>query len=57
MAKHRTSSARKIMPLVSSNVAGAALIGTAHGRYHVAPQQFSPTFTLASVQCDPTDAL
>ncbi|MGV1088479.1 MAG: hypothetical protein ACOYBX_10900, partial [Mycobacterium sp.] len=59
MAKHRKSSVRKIMPLVSSNVAGAALIGTglfiAAG--HAAPQQFSPTFKLTSVQCNLTSSL
>ena len=62
MAKNRKSSARKIMPLVTSNVAGAAVISTGlfMAAGHGAPLQLKPVFEpvqLASAQCDIADAL
>ena len=58
MAKHRKSPIRALLPLVSSNIAGAAMIGTglfiAAG--HATPP-ISPAVKLASAQCDLTSAL
>ena len=58
MARHRTSPARTLLPLVTSNVAGAAMIGAglfmAGG--HASPPN-SPAVKLASAQCDLTQAL